>query len=160
MMYWAIGAVLTQAMGWALSYTLLAKAKPLYFFLNELCSTAWGLPIKLFCYTRWGLTGFGMATFICYVLYLVQILIVAGKLFGLSYNAKIWKLYLLLNFPVIITVLCKLYLEEKISYIIGIVILIAVAVIVIKRLNKIMDLRGLLKTKIKTKFERHNEKNN
>ena len=154
MMYWAIGAVVTQAMGWALSYTLLAKAKPLYFFLNELCSTAWGLPIKLFCYTQWGLTGFGMATFICYGLYLLQVLLVTGKLFGLSYNAKIWKLYVLLNLPVVAAVLCKLLLSEMISYVVGSIILILISWVVFRRLNSIMDLKDIYNNKIKARLQK------
>lgn len=154
MMYWAIGAVVTQAMGWALSYTLLAKAKPLYFFLNELCSTAWGLPIKLFCYTQWGLTGFGMATFICYGLYLLQVLFVTGKLFGLSYNAKIWRLYILLNVPVIAAVLCKLILPEITAYVVGSIILIGISSLVLRRLNSIMDLKEIYNNKIKTRLQK------
>lgn len=154
MMYWAMGAVVTQAMGWALSYTLLAKAKPVYFFLNELCSTAWGLPIKLFCYSQWGLTGFGMATFFCYALYLIQVLLVTGRLFGLSYNAKIWLQYLLLNVPVLAVVVSKLTLDEFESYVIGTIILIVVCVFVIRRLNSLMDLKELYNNRIRSKIRR------
>lgn len=154
MMYWSIGAVLIQAMGWAVSYTLLAKAKPSYFFLNELASTAWGLPIKLLCYKYWGLTGFGMATLIVYALYLVQVLLVTKKLFGISYEFSLWKLFFLLNIPILATVLLKLLLPEMWGYAVGCVVLILVSVFVLNKLNKKMDLVAVFRSKfLKNKNE-------
>lgn len=147
MMYWSIGAVLTQAMGWAVSYTLLAKAKPTYFFFNELVCTVWGLPIKLFCYNHWGLAGFGMATLFVYVLYLVQVLFVTKKLFGITYDFSIWRLFLLLNLPVVLTIVLKLFLPEIWGYSSGIVVLIGVGVFVLNRLNNKMDLVAIIRTK-------------
>ena len=116
MMYWSVGAVLFQAMGWALSYTLLAKAKPSLFFLNELLATAWSLPIKLFFYKLWGLSGFGIATLVCFVLYLIQVLIVTKKLFDLTYNMYLWRLLLVSYIPVVLIITIKLSLSEGWSY--------------------------------------------
>ena len=156
MMYWSIGAVLFQAMGWAVSYTLLAKAKPSVFFLNELFSTAWGLPIKLLCYKYWGLTGFGMATMIVYALYLVQVLILSKHLFGLSYDFSIWKLFFLLNVPIVCTVLLKLGLTEMWGYMGSCIVLLITGVIVFNRLNKTMDLLSVVRSRLNK--HRSNEK--
>lgn len=149
MMYWSIGAVLLQAMGWAASYTLLAKAKPSVFFLNEVVSTAWGLPIKLLCYKFWGLTGFGMATLIVYALYLVQVLLVTRKLFGIRYGYSLWGLFFLLNIPVVVTVVLKLQLPELMSYMVGSILLMIVGVYSFYRLNKKMDLFNAIKKRIR-----------
>lgn len=149
MMYWSIGAVLLQAMGWAASYTLLAKAKPTVFFLNEVVSTAWGLPIKLLCYKYWGLTGFGMATLIVYTLYLVQVLLVTKKLFGIRYEYSLWVLFFLLNIPIVVTVVFKLQLPELMSYLVGSILLIIVCIYSFYRLNKKMDLFNVIKKRIR-----------
>lgn len=149
MMYWAVGATMLQAMSWALSHTLLAKAKPLYFFLNEFITIIWGLPIKLFFYKWWGLTGFGIATLITYALYLLQVLIVTKKLFGISYDTSIWKLFVFLNIPIIASVLLKFLLPEVWGYVIGGGVLIATSVLVIKRMNQKMDLISVLRCKLK-----------
>ena len=148
MMYWAIGAVLFQSMGWAISYTLLAKAKPTYFFLNELAAAAWGLPIKLLCYKYWGLTGFGMATFIVYTIYMVQVLIVAKKLFGLSYEWSTWRMFILMHIPVVLSAILKIELSEIWGYVFGTIVLIIVGVIVLIELNKKMDLKGFFSSRI------------
>ena len=147
MMYWSIGAVLLQAMGWALSYTFLAKAKPVYFFLNELVSNAWGLPIKLLFYNYWGLTGFGMATMFCYGLYLIQVLIVAKKLFGINYDQKIWKQFIILNIPVLFAAIVKILLSGLAGYIIGVLVLLISTIYVLFLLDKKLDIRSLLRLK-------------
>ena len=149
MMYWSIGAVLFQAMGWAVSYTLLAKAKPTVFFVNELIATVWGLPIKLLCYKYWGLTGFGMATLLVYALYLVQVLFVTNKLFGVSYRWQQWKCFLLLNIPIIIAVILKLSVSDIWSYILGSFVLVLTGMFVFKLLDKKIDLMVYLQKRLK-----------
>lgn len=151
MMYWSIGAVLTQAMGWAVSYTLLAKAKPSVFFLNELITTVWGLPIKLIGYKIWGLTGFGMATLAVYVLYLIQVLVLSKKLFGLSYKFAQWKLFVVLNIPIVITVITKLLLPEMWGYMGGCFVLLITGVFALNILNQKLDLKTILYKRIKRK---------
>lgn len=149
MMYWSIGAVLLQAMGWAMSYTFLAKAKPLYFFLNELIATTWGLPIKLLCYKYWGLTGFGLATMICYGLYLVQVLIVSKKLFGIQYSFSQWKLFLLLYIPILAVAALKLTVAENWGYVAGTFILLLTTSYSLFVLNNKMDLKSVVSGKLK-----------
>jgi len=149
MMYWAVGGVLVQAMAWAISHTLLAKAKPSYFFFNELIVTAWGLPVKLLCYNYWGLAGFGMATVIVYSLYLVQVLFLTNKLFGLLYNSSLWKLFVLLNIPVLCTVFLKYVFDESLGYLCGGSIFIITSIYSIIKLNQKLGLRTLLESRLK-----------
>ena len=153
MMYWAIAAVLPQAMGWAVSYTLLAKAKPSYFFLNELFTTFWGLPIKLLCYKYWGLTGFGMATLICYCIYLVQVLLVTKRLFGLTYELSLWRLFFVLCVPVGVSIAAKLLLDETWGYVCGSILLVVISLFVLNRLNRMMDIQSFIKKKLNKKRE-------
>lgn len=151
MMYWSVGAVLFQAMGWAVSYTLLAKAKPSVFFLNELAATIWGLPIKLLCYKYWGLTGFGMATLIVYALYLIQVLGLSKKLFGLTYKSSQWKLFFVLNIPVFFTVIIKLLLSGIWDYIGGCFLLLITCAFALNILNKKLNLKAIIDKQIKKK---------
>ena len=151
MMYWSVGAVLLQAMGWALSYTLLAKAKPTVFFYNELFATIWGLPVKLLCYKWWGLTGFGMATMICYGLYLIQVLIVTKKLFGLSYEFSLWKLFFLLNIPIIATAYSKLVLSPVWGYILGGLLLLVTCCYSYYKLNQKVGIKDIVNSKLRRK---------
>ena len=149
MMYWAVGGVLVQALAWAVSHTLLAKAKPSYFFFNELLSTTWGLPIKLLCYKQWGLTGFGMATVIVYAIYMVQVLVFTKRLFGISLNVSLWTLFAILNLPIIITALIKLLLPETWGYFIGSILLLLTGSFSLFKLNQKMDLKSIVQSRFR-----------
>lgn len=153
MMYWSIAAVMLQAMGWALSHTLLAKAKPLYFFLNELVAALYGTPIRMLCYKYWGLTGFGIATMVVYALYLLQVIIVTRKLFGITYEFPIWKLFILLCVPVAITLLVKYSLYGIWEYTCGMALLIILSGYVIKKLNQQMDLKSYCLSRLNKKHQ-------
>ena len=148
MMYWSLGAVLPKAMGWALSYTLLAKAKPSIFFFNELFAIVWELPITLLCYKYWGLTGFGIATVIVYILYLFQVMIVTHKLFELKFQAYLWKLFIILSVPVCVTCIIRLLFSETIGYAVGSIVLLITSIYAIIKLNKKIGFKSLLTSKI------------
>ena len=89
-----------------------------------------------------------MATLIVYILYLVQVLIVTKKLFGISYEFSLWKLFFLLNLPVLLSVFFKLFMPEMFGYVLGVVVLVLISIYVFIMLNKKMDLVAVLKTKI------------
>ena len=156
MMYWSVGAVLLQAMSWAVSFTLLAKAKPSVYFFNELFCTLWSLPVKLLFYKYWGLTGFGIATLITYALYLVQVLFLTKKLFGFTYDNSLWGLFVLLNIPVIVATVLKLCLPEVEGYLMGSVVLFITSAFALYKLNQKLD----LKTMVIAKIEKNRSKNN
>ena len=151
MMYYSVGAVLLQAMGWAMAYTLLAKAKSSYYFLNELVAITWSLPIRVICYKYWGLTGFGIASVITYLMYLFQVLIVCKKWFGFSYDASIWRLFVLLNIPVVGVIALKLLQPKVWGYASGTLVLLFVMAYSIYRLNQKMDLKSYVNQKINRK---------
>lgn len=148
MMYWSVGATLIQAMGWAVSYTLLAKAKPSYFFLNEVVASCYTVPLRLIGYSLFGLVGFGIATLIGYSIYLVQVLIVTKYLFHFKYTTSVWALFALLNIPVVATAIVKYVLPMIWGYIIGSFILILTAYLVFKQLDKKLELFTIFRTKL------------
>lgn len=147
MMYWSVGAVLFQAMGWAMSHTLLAKAKPSVFFINELVAVFYGTPIKIFFFKYWGLTGFGIATLVVYALYLIQVLIITKKLFNLSYELPLWRLFLLLNVPIAVILFIELSLSVTMGYLIGSLVFIITGTYAFFRLNSKLELIPYLKKK-------------
>ena len=149
MMYWAVGATLMQAMGWAVSYTLLAKAKPYQFFLNEVLASCYTVPLTLVGYAIYGLAGFGIATLIGYSIYLFQVLIITRRLFKFSYSRTIWRLFFLLNIPVMSTALLKNYLPTIWGYIAGSLVLIATTLYMLRQLNQKMGLKALMYKRLK-----------
>ena len=147
LLYWAIAATLITAMGWALSYTLLAKAKPSTFFLNELFSKLYTFPLAILGYTYMGLTGFGIAVLVGYSIYLMQELIVVKRLFNISYTFSIWRLFLLLHLPVFTAFLIMIFASTLMVYLLGCLLFCLTMVYVFYELDARMALFSVLKKK-------------
>ncbi len=151
MLYWAMGATLIKAMGWAMSYTLLAKAKPVYFFCNELFAKFYTFPLAIMGYKYFGLTGFGIALLIGYSIYLIQEQIVVKKLFNISYNFSIWRLFILLHLPILVSYGIKLSVSPLMAYILGSTLFCMTALYVFYELDKRMEILSVLKKKLHKK---------
>ncbi len=149
LLYWAIAATLIKAMGWALSYTLLAKAKPSTFFLNEFFAKFYTFPLAILGYKYMGLTGFGIAILVGYSIYLIQELLVVKRLFNITYTFSIWRLFLLLHLPVLVAFLIMLLTSTIIAYLLGSVLFCLTIVYVIYELDTRMALLSALKKRIK-----------
>lgn len=144
MLYWAMGATLIKATGWAMSYTLLAKAKPAYFFYNELFAKFYTLPLTILGYKYFGLTGFGIALLIGYSIYLIQEMIVVKKLFGVYYNYSFWRLLLILHIPIFASYLAKSFYSTVQVYLFGSIVFCVTFIYVFYELNKRMDLISII----------------
>lgn len=147
MMYAAMGATIIKALGWSLSYTVLAKGKPLSFFLNELVSMVYSVPIKIIAYKYWGLTGFGCAIIVCYILYLIQLIIVTRKLFDTRISKSEWIVCFVTCALILLTLAAKNYCTDNLGYIFGVVLLIVTIIYSFKELNRRMDLVDYFKKK-------------
>lgn len=147
MLYWGMSATIIKALGWSLSYTVLAKGKPLYFFYNELGTMCYSLPIKIFAYKMWGLTGFGIAILMTYVLYLIQMLIVTRRLFGTRVDATIWKICGVSCLPIVAIFLLKMTCGVVLCYVFGGILLALTFIYSFVELNKRTDIMGLVKSK-------------
>lgn len=155
MLYWAIGATIVKALGWSISYSILAKANPTFFFYNELAATIYCTALQIAGYYFWGLTGFGVAILVGYVIYLLQMLIVSQRSFEFKVNLEIWKLFALGNIGIICAVFIRIfgirYNSYWLLYGVGSVFLLCVSLFVFRELNRRIDLIGLFKEKMQKK---------
>lgn len=149
MMYLAMGATIIKALGWALSFTVLAKAKPIYFFFNEVCAMLYSVPMKLAAYKIWGLTGFGVAILVTYILYLVQMIFVSRRLFGTRIDWNMWKICIFSCLLIFGAMIIKMYGSQTMSYIFGSVFFVVTSVYAFFELNNRVDLIGIVNRKIK-----------
>ena len=151
MLYWAIGATIVKSLGWSMSYSLLAKAKPLFFFYNELAVTIYGSALQIAGYYLWGLTGFGIAILAGYCIYLVQMTIVTKRYFNYHITNETRKLFALGNLAVmgavIIRIISLKFDSDVLMYVIGALYIVIISYFVIVEFNKKMDLLGYVKEK-------------
>lgn len=149
MLYWAMAATLIKSFGWAMSYTILAKAKPLYFFYNEFFSMLYTFPLTLLGYKYFGLTGIGIAILVGYLLYLLQEIFVTKAMFGVNFDIGVWVLFFKLHLPLVFVFLAKSFIPNPIGIIVELMVIGATIVWVYYELNKRMDINSLIKRKIK-----------
>lgn len=85
-------------MAWSLSYSIVAKANSKVYFYNEVIATTYTFVLNILGYKYFGLTGFGISLIVAYTLYLIQVSVVCHRLFRFSFDKRIWRVFLSLNF--------------------------------------------------------------
>lgn len=147
MLYWGMSAMLIKAMGWALSFSVLAKLTPKVFFVNELIAIFNSMALNICGYYFWGLTGFGISLLASNTIYLIQMIIVTRKNFNMHFGFKIWMLFILLSAFVISSLILKTIESEILGYVTGGLLLIVTSAYALYELNKRMDLISVIKSK-------------
>lgn len=115
---------LIKAGSWAISYLFLAKGDGKTFMINEILSTILGLPLYLFGYRMFGLTGIGYAFIANYFLYFIIVCVVSKRKYNIYYISNFWKIFVLLIFSVIALYLSTLYLPQYVVWILAVLILL------------------------------------
>ena len=149
MLYFGMSAMLIKAMGWALSFSILAKSTPKVFFWNELFAIAYTMSFNILGYYFWGLTGFGVSLLVSNFTYLIQMMISTRKRFNMYYGSQIWKLFSFLSLFVLASVALKLIKSDLIGYLSGSLLLLLSVLFAIYELNKRMDIISFIKRKRK-----------
>lgn len=149
MLYWGMSAMLIKAMGWALSFSILAKATPKVFFWNEFVAIIYTMGCNILGYYLWGLSGFGISLLISNTIYLFQMIFATRKRFNMHFGIKIWRLFFYLTVFVILSVVFKSIHSNVISYLVGSVLIVVTSVYSLYELNKRMDILSVVKRKRK-----------
>ena len=77
MLHWMALGMFFKATSWAIAFILLAKGASKLFFWNELIATIYGLGLNVLGYYLMGLEGLGISFLISYLLYFIQVLVLA-----------------------------------------------------------------------------------
>jgi O-antigen/teichoic acid export membrane protein len=146
LLYAALGMVF-KALSWSIAFIFLAKGKSKAFFYNEIIANLYILAFNLAGYYYYGLTGLGYAFLITFVLYCVQVCLVASKLF----HYKLSRNLVLVLFINIILTLIALSIALKFSglpfYLLGLVLFILSGIYSFYGLNQRLALVQLIKSK-------------
>ena len=149
-LYAALG-MFFKAASWAIAFIFLAKGDSKLFFWNELITNIYLLALNIAGYYYWGLTGLGISFLIAYMLYLVQVFLVARIKYDFSFTPAFYKIFipqLTLAFAGFLVV--KL-LGSPYSYSIGLLLILISAWFSFKELDKRLDVKGIFNS-IKNRF--------
>ena len=93
LIYWAILGIFFKAASWTIAYSFLAKGDTTAFFWSELAAIIYTTTFNILGYMYWGLTGLGISFLIGYVVYLMQVWIIAGKRYHIFFQKEIYKVF-------------------------------------------------------------------
>lgn len=134
---WAIFGILGRVISFPLGYIILAKAKGLLFFINELQAGIFHILAVIICYKIFGLQGSGLAFALLYAWEIIFILLVINKLAHVHWTSSNLKLILLsVSIIIVLSILQQIQISATVKYMIGLIILAATSYICFKRLLK------------------------
>jgi O-antigen/teichoic acid export membrane protein len=144
MIYWAALGIFFKTASWAVAYVFLAKGASKLFFWNELAFNIYTLGFNLIGYYYYGLTGLGLSFLFSYIIYLVQVYVIAKNKFEFAYNRPFVKIFCV-QFILAASgfVIVKL-LDEFYAYIIGTIIICISLWFSYIELNKRIGIRSIL----------------
>lgn len=149
LIYWAILGIFFKAASWTIAYSFLAKGDTTAFFWSELAAIIYTTTFNILGYMYWGLTGLGISFLIGYIVYLMQVWIIAGKRYHIFFQKEIYKVFgIQFSFSALCIVLVLLA-PMTIRYILGSLFIVFSFYYSYQELNKRIDISGLIKKKIR-----------
>ena len=151
MIYWAFLGMFFKVPAWVVGFIFIAKGKSKLFFWSELISNLYLLALNLLGYYYWGLTGLGFSFLVSYILYIIQVYVIAKIKYGFRFHSGFLKIF---AFQFILAIACfgviKFFVTPW-TYLIGIPLILISAWYSFKELDKRMNLRELINNFTKKK---------
>ena len=151
MIYWAFLGMFFKVPAWVVGFIFIAKGKSKLFFWSELISNLYLLVLNLVGYYYWGLAGLGMSFLVAYILYLIQVYVIAKTKFEYSFQSgfvKVFSVQFAIALACFAIIKC---VESPWSYLIGAPFILISIWYSFKELDKRLQLKELLNNYLKKK---------
>lgn len=93
MVHWLALGMFLKASSWAVGFLILAKGDSRVFFWNELIADSYLLIFNFMGYYFWGLTGLGISFFAAYLIYLLQVTVLAKRCYDFSFDREFIRIF-------------------------------------------------------------------
>src|SRR5690554_1512759 len=153
MVYWATLGIFFKALSWAIAFVFLAKGASKLFFWNELAGSLYAFVLSVLGYHFGGLTGLGISFLASYLLYFLQVYIIAKIKFDFTFNSSLLTIFL---FQFTLAVICfaiVILVKQPYYYFIGVLLIIFSGWYSYRELEKRIGIRDIIQTGI-DKFKR------
>lgn len=151
MIQWAAMGMYFKAVSWAIAFVFIAKGASNLFFINELVANVYILVLNIIGYIFLGVTGLGVSFLLAYVLYAIQVFIIANRKYDFLFMSSFTKIFIIQFGLGLACFLNILLVTHYWSYILGLIFIGISLTSTIIELEKRMDLkRNLIKYKGKS----------
>lgn len=144
----AVTGTMFKAVSWVISYAFLAKAESRLFIINETVTNIYGLILNILGYKIGGLTGLGISYASIYLLYLVQVYIIAHNRYGFDFTKSFKRVYIIQLLLVISSFVLILSWHSTLVYIPSVAIFITCGIMSVKELDSRIQLLSVIKKRI------------
>ena len=141
---WSALGMYFKAVSWAISFIFLAKGASIVFFWNELIWNVYFLVFSLLGYYLDGLDGLGIAFFISYVLYLIQVFLVAKNKYEFKFELQFYRVFIIQFLLGLGSFIAVISFSKLLSYIAGLIFITTSILFSFKELDKRMDLKAII----------------
>lgn len=145
---WACIGMMFRLASWIISFLFVAKAESKLFIINELSANAYTLAFSVIGYNLLGLQGLGVAFALNYLVYFIQVYLIARNRYSFRFSNNFVKVFGIQLLLVIICFSVVLFFDGWIKYTLGCVLIAISSFLGIKGLNQCMNLSEFIKNKL------------
>jgi O-antigen/teichoic acid export membrane protein len=149
MIHWAALGVFFKAASWPIAFLLVAKGDTKLFFYNEVIANIYMLGLNVIGYHLAGLEGLGISFLAGYLLYLVQVYILAKWKYSFAFEKGFYKIF---GIQFLLGVMCfatSRLLKSPYVYICGLLLILFSCYYSFRELNKRLKLIQLITERFK-----------
>lgn len=151
MVHWATLGIFFKALSWPIAFIFLAKGASKIFFWNELLANVYILVTNVLGYYYFGLKGLGISFLVSYLVYFIQVLWIANKLYQFKLYSSTTKIFLLQFLLASICFVAVYYFNIFIAYSVGLLMIIISSYISFTGLEKRLKFIVIIKEKFNRK---------
>lgn len=132
-----------KAASWSVAFILLAKGESKLFFWNELSANLYVLVLNIAGYKILGLTGMGISFLAAYLLYMIQVYLVAKIKFEFGFTQIFYKIF---TFQLLLAIVCLIFVKQlgsPFSYLAGSLIILISGLHAYRELDKRLDMKAV-----------------
>ena len=144
---WAVPGMMFRLASWVISFLFVAKGESKLFIANEFLASFYVLMLNLVGYYTFGLSGLGAAFTIGYVIYYIQVFVIARKRYDFSFDSGFCKTFYPQLSLVIVSFIIALVVCPLLKYVICIPLLLLSGCISIKGLDNRTNIISSIKKK-------------
>lgn len=145
---WACLGMLLRLASWVVSFLFVAKAESKLFMITEASANVYVLLFYIIGYNLWGLSGIGAAFALNYLVYFIQVYLIARKRYQFRFSTNFLRSFSIQLILVVACLATAVLLEGFIKYSIGMILITTSCYHSLIGLNQRMGIMSIIKEKI------------
>jgi O-antigen/teichoic acid export membrane protein len=145
MIYWATLGMFFKATSWSIAFIFLAKSSSKLFFWSEFIATIYVLILNLLGYYYMGLTGLGLSFLLAYIVYFLQVYVLAKMKYEFEFGLSFVKIFCFQFLLALFSFLAVKFLKEPYPYIVGSVLVLMSTWYSFRELDKRIAVMDIIK---------------